>query len=158
MLHEIHQQSYILPDMSQLNPKYFWIWLTSLENTLIIIFKLEVNIFSILFNFRTNGISHITFFDIWCRKNITLQKKYEKVCSKVAQTRDLQIWRPVCWPLSYSATTYNLAKTFLNILFSVKWGNISFLSKMSADFINYYGFAFGFSWGTNDFYKVSMEH
>ena len=78
MLHEIHQQSYILPDMSQLNPKYFWIWLTSLENTLMFIFKLEVNIFSILFNFRTNGISHITFFDIWCRNNIILQKKEKK--------------------------------------------------------------------------------
>ena len=64
MLHEIHQQSYILPDMSQLNPKYFWIRLTSLENILMFIFKLEVNIFSILFNFRTNGISHITFYDI----------------------------------------------------------------------------------------------
>ena len=60
MLHEIYHQSYILPDMSQLNPKYFWIRLTSLENTLMFIFKLEVNIFSILFNFRTNGISHIT--------------------------------------------------------------------------------------------------
>ena len=78
MLHEIHQQSYILPDMSQLNPKYFWIWLTSLENTLMFIFKLEVNIFSILFNFRTNGISHITFYDIWCRNNIILQKNYKK--------------------------------------------------------------------------------
>ena len=64
MLQEIHQQSYILPDMSQLNPKYFWIRLTSVENTLMFIFKLEVNIFSIPFNFRTNGISHITFFDI----------------------------------------------------------------------------------------------
>ena len=64
MLHEIHQQSYILPHMSQLNPKYFWIPLTSLENTLMLIFKHEVKIFSILFNFKTNGISHITFFDI----------------------------------------------------------------------------------------------
>ena len=78
MLHEIHQQSYILPDMSQLNPKYFWIRLTSLENTLMLIFKHEVKIFSILFNFSSNGISHITFFDIWCRNNIILQKNYEK--------------------------------------------------------------------------------
>jgi hypothetical protein len=78
MLHEIHQQSYILPDMSQLNPKYFWIGLTSLENTLMFIFKLEVNIFSILFNFRTNRISDITYFDIWCRNNIILQKIYKK--------------------------------------------------------------------------------
>ena len=74
MLHEIHQQSYTLPDMSQLNPKYFRIWLTSLENTLMFIFKLEVNIFSILFNFRTNGISHITVFNIQCRNNTILQK------------------------------------------------------------------------------------
>ena len=110
MLHEIYQQSYILPDMSQLNPKYFWIRLTSLENILMFIFKLEVNIFSILFNFRTNGISHITFYDIWCRNNIILQKNYKKKGKKKfaprgARTRDLQIWRPVCWPLSYSATT-----------------------------------------------------
>ena len=124
MLHEIHQQSYILPDMSQLNPKYFWIRLTSLENTLMFIFKLEVNIFSILFNFRTNGISHIIFFDIWCRNNIILQKnikkRKKKFAPRVARTGDLQIWRPVCWPLSYSATTYNLAKIFLITLFSVK--------------------------------------
>ena len=79
MLHEIHQQSYILPHMSQLNPKYFWIRLTSLENTLMLIFKHEVKIFSILFNFRTNGISHITFLEIWCRNNIILQKKIKKV-------------------------------------------------------------------------------
>lgn len=83
MLHEIHQQSYILPDMSQLNPKYFWIRLTSLENTLMFIFKLEVNIFSILFNFRTNRTSDITFFDIWCRNNIILQKNYKKRKKKV---------------------------------------------------------------------------
>ena len=74
MLHEIHQHSYILPDMSQLNPKYFWIWLTSLENTLMLIFKHEVKIFSILFNFSSNGSSHIPFFDIWCRNNLILQK------------------------------------------------------------------------------------
>ena len=78
MLHEIYQQSYILPGMSQLNLKYFWIRLTSLENILMFIFKLEVNIFSILSNFRTNGISHITFYDIWCRNNIILQKNYKK--------------------------------------------------------------------------------
>ena len=109
MLHEIHQQSYILPHMSQLNPKYFWIWLTSLENTLMFIFKLEVNIFSILFNFRTNGISHITFYDIWRRNIIILQKYYKERKKKFAPrggwTGDLQIWRPGCWPLSYSATT-----------------------------------------------------
>ena len=109
MLHEIHQQSYILPDMSQLNPKYFWIRLTSLENTLMLIFKHEVKIFSILFNFSSNGISHITFFDIWCRNNLNLQKIYKKVKKKFAPrgswTGDLEIWRPVCWPLSYSATT-----------------------------------------------------
>ena len=83
MLQEIHQQSYILPDMSQLNPKYFWIRLTSVENTLMFIFKLEVNIFSIPFNFRTNGISHITFFDIWCRNNIILPKHIKKRKKKV---------------------------------------------------------------------------
>ena len=75
MLHEIYQQSYILPDMSQLNPKYFWIWLTSLENTLMLIFKHKVKIFSILINFSSNGISHITLFDIWYRNNLILQKK-----------------------------------------------------------------------------------
>ena len=154
MLHEIYQQSYILPDMSQLNPKYFWIWLTSLENTLILKWT-----YLAFYSISEQMGSHISLFLTFNVEKISLyKKKYKKVCSKVAQTRDLQIWRPVCWPLSYSATTYNLAKTFLNILFSVKWGNISFLSKMSADFINYYGFAFGFSWGTNDFYKVSMEH
>ena len=109
MLQVIHQQSYILPDMSQLNPKYFWIRLTSVENTLMFIFKLEVNIFSIPFNFRTNGISHITFFDIWCRNNIILPKHIKKGKRKFSSmgnwTRVLQIWRPVCWPLSYSATT-----------------------------------------------------
>ena len=109
MLHEIHQQSYILSDMSQLNPEYFWIRLTSLENTLMFIFKLEVNISCILFNLRTNGISHITFLEIWCRKNIIFQKKVKKVKKKFAPrgswTGDLEIWRPVCWPLSYSATT-----------------------------------------------------
>ena len=78
MLHEIHQQSYILPNMSQLNPKYFWIRLTSLENTLMFIFMLEVNIFSILFNFRRNEISHITFLEIWWRNNISLQKNHKK--------------------------------------------------------------------------------
>ena len=83
MLQVIHQQSYILPDMSQLNPKYFWIRLTSVENTLMFIFKLEVNIFSIPFNFRTNGISHITFFDIWCRNNIILPKNIKKRKKKV---------------------------------------------------------------------------
>ena len=109
MLHEIHQQSYILPNMSQLNPKYFWIRLTSLENTLMFIFMLEVNIFSILFNFRRNEISHITFLEIWWRNNISLQKNHKKREKKFAprgaRTGDLQIWRPVCWPLSYSATT-----------------------------------------------------
>ena len=65
MLHAIHQQSNILPHMSQLNPKYFRIWLTSVENTLMLIYKHEVKIFSILFNFKTNEISHISlFFDI----------------------------------------------------------------------------------------------
>jgi hypothetical protein len=85
MLHEIHQQSYILPHMSQLNPKYFWIWLTSLENTLMLVFKHEVKIFSILFNFRKNFISHITFFDIWCRNNIILQKNYRKIKKSLSQ-------------------------------------------------------------------------
>ena len=122
MLHEIHQQSYILPDMSQLNPKYFWIWLTSLENTLMFIFKLEVNIFNILFNFRTNGISHITISKIWCRNNIILQKKYKKSKKKFTPrgswTGDLEIWRPVCWPLSYSATTFG--KKILEYTFHCK--------------------------------------
>ena len=95
MLHEIHQQSYILPDMSQLNPKYFWIWLTSLENTLMFIFKLEVNIFSILFNFRTNGISHTIFltFDVemisFYKKKLKKGKK--KFAPRGARTRDPQI-------------------------------------------------------------------
>ena len=95
MLHEIHQQSYILPHMSQLNPKYFWIRLTSLENTLMLIFKHEVKIFSILFNFRTNGISHTIFstFDVeimsFYKKNI--KKKEKKFAPRGARTRDLQI-------------------------------------------------------------------
>jgi len=109
MLHEIHRQSYILPDMSQLNPKYFWIWLTSLENKLMFLFKLEVNIFSILFNFRTNGISYITYltFDVEITsfyKQI-IKKGKKKFAPRGNWTWDLQIWRPVCWPLSYSATT-----------------------------------------------------
>ena len=70
--------------MSQLNPKYFWIWLTSLENTLMLIFKHKVKIFSILFNFSSNGISHITFFDICCRNNLNLQKICKKVKKKFA--------------------------------------------------------------------------
>ena len=71
--------------MSQLNPKYFWIRLTSVENTLMFIFKLEVNIFSILFNSRTNGISHTIFltFDVeiisFYKK---ILKKEKKVCPK----------------------------------------------------------------------------
>ena len=48
------------------------------------IFKLEVNIFSILFNFRTNGISHITFYDTLSRNNIILQKNYKKRKKKFA--------------------------------------------------------------------------
>ena len=64
MLQEIHQQSYIILGMSQLSPKYFWISLTSLENTFMFIFKLEVYIFSILLDLITNVISYIFFFDI----------------------------------------------------------------------------------------------
>ena len=48
------------------------------------IFKLEVNIFSILFNFGTNGISHITFYDILCRNNIILQIIIKKEKKKFA--------------------------------------------------------------------------
>jgi hypothetical protein len=83
MLHEIHQQSYILPDMNHLNPKYFWIRLTSLENTLMFISKLEVNIFSILFNFRTNRISNITFLTFDVEIITFYKKKYKKRKKKV---------------------------------------------------------------------------
>ena len=78
MLHEIHQQSYTLPYMSQLNPKYFWIWLTSLENTLMFIFELKVNISSTLFNFGLNRISHITFLAF----NVEITPFYEKFFKK----------------------------------------------------------------------------
>ena len=91
--------------MSQLNPKYFWIWLTSLENTLMLIFKHEVKIFSILFNFRTNGISHITFLEIWCRNNIILQKKYKKSKKKVCPKGELNRGP---WDLKASVLTTEL--------------------------------------------------
>ena len=54
---------------------------------------------------------------------------------------------------------HRIPQKYFCIQFSVKkWGNLSFLSKMSADFENYDGFKFGFAWGKNDFCKVSMEH
>ena len=125
MLHEIHQQSYILPHMSQLNPKYFWIPLTSLENTLMLIFKHEVKIFSILFNFKTNGISHITFFDIWCRNNIILQKNYKKSKKKVCPKGELNRGP---WDLKTSVLTNELLCHYIEI--GKKNFEYSFLCKM----------------------------
>ena len=125
MLHEIHQQSYILPHMSQLNSKYFWILLTSLENTSMLIFKHEVKIFSILFNFKTNGISHITFFDIWCRNNIILQKNYKKSKKKVCPNGELNRGP---WDLRASVLTTELLCHYIE--FGKKKFEYSFLCKL----------------------------
>ena len=72
-------------------------------------------------------------------------------------------WGP--WDLKASVLTTELfchyiefGKKKLEYTFQCKMRKSQFLSKMSADLINYDGFEFGFAWGTNDFYKVSMEH
>ena len=104
MLHEIHQQSYILPDMSQLNPKYFWIRLTSLENISMFIFKLEVNIFSILFTFRTNWLSHTYHF---CNINVEIIKSYKNYIHKKQKSQTLVDWT---FSDSPSGTGDNLGK------------------------------------------------
>lgn len=70
MLHEIHQQSYILPDMSQLNPKYFWIWLTSLENTLILKWT-----YLAFYSISEQMGSHISLFLTFNVEKISLYKK-----------------------------------------------------------------------------------
>ena len=63
--------------MSQLNPKYFWIWLTSLENTLMLIFKHEVKILAFYSILEQMG-SHILLFMTFDVEIISFYKKIIK--------------------------------------------------------------------------------
>ena len=100
MHQSIDSYFYIVPCMSRIKPKKIWILLTTLGITIIFDFLIKVNMFKILLNFSTIGISCFPFLFSEDTIPSGINEKECKLC--LSQT----LWEDTCTNLETARDSF----------------------------------------------------